>query len=156
MKIQKIAVKRSKGAIAAAAFVVFSSLLLGLMAANSPRKSTGSLSKHKAAANLTHDARGSAARLQEAYGKLPLSFEAKEGQADDSVQFFARGHHYGLFLMSDQAVMALRAPSSGNGESGRFRGEPIQTTDKSNFTLLGMRLSGARRDARASGLKPLA
>src|ERR1700730_6443779 len=33
-----------------------------------------------------------------AYGKLPLSFEANQGQTDKSVNFVARGGGYSLFL----------------------------------------------------------
>src|SRR6266404_5944701 len=32
--------------------------------------------------------------LKEAYGKLPLSFEANQGQTDTSVQFLSRGNGY--------------------------------------------------------------
>ncbi|OYW00307.1 MAG: hypothetical protein B7X11_04610, partial [Acidobacteria bacterium 37-65-4] len=37
-------------------------------------------------------------RVVDAYGKLPMSFEANRGQADPSVRFLARGSGYGLFL----------------------------------------------------------
>src|SRR5205823_5132031 len=42
-----------------------------------------------------------------AYGQVPLSFEANQGQTDAAVQFVARGNGYGLFLTSDQAVLSL-------------------------------------------------
>src|SRR5207247_10544333 len=56
------------------------------------------------------------ATLQAAYGNLPLSFEANEGQSDTQVEFLARGHGYSLFLTPNEAVLALRPPS-GPGES---------------------------------------
>ena len=37
-------------------------------------------------------------RLAESYGKLPLSFEANQGQTDSQVKFLARGRGYTLFL----------------------------------------------------------
>src|SRR2546421_9546693 len=37
------------------------------------------------------------ARVSEAYGKLPLSFEANHGQTDPSVKFFSRGQGYNLY-----------------------------------------------------------
>ena len=40
------------------------------------------------------------ATVQAAYGNLPLSFEANQGQSDAQVQFLARGHGYSLFLTS--------------------------------------------------------
>ena len=47
------------------------------------------------------------ATLQAAYGQLPLSFEANQGQSDAQVQFLARGHGYSLFLTPTEAVLAL-------------------------------------------------
>ena len=49
------------------------------------------------------------ATVQAAYGNLPLSFEANEGQSDAQVQFLARGHGYSLFLTPSEAVLALHA-----------------------------------------------
>src|SRR3712207_5476100 len=49
------------------------------------------------------------ARVAEAYGKLPLSFEASAGQAGDArVKFSSRGDGYQLFLTPAEAVLALR------------------------------------------------
>src|SRR5213593_2346628 len=42
-----------------------------------------------------------------AYGKLPLSFEANDGQADPQVKFLSRGSGYTLFLTSTEAVLTL-------------------------------------------------
>src|SRR5438132_7095066 len=49
------------------------------------------------------------ARLAESYGKIPLSFEANQGQTDPRVKFLSRGSGYTLFLTSDEAVLALRS-----------------------------------------------
>lgn len=51
---------------------------------------------------------GSRARLVETYGKLPLSFEANQGQTDGQVKFLSRGRGYGLFLTANEAVLTLR------------------------------------------------
>jgi hypothetical protein len=45
------------------------------------------------------------AQAWETYGKIPLSFEANEGQADRRVQFLSRGAGFGLFLTSGEAVV---------------------------------------------------
>src|SRR5205807_8335522 len=45
-----------------------------------------------------------------AYGKLPLSFEANQGQTDQQVKFLSRGSGYTLFLTSTEAVLVLRKP----------------------------------------------
>ena len=47
------------------------------------------------------------ARIAEAYGRLPLSFEANRGQADAAVKFLSRGPGYSLFLTSTEAVLSL-------------------------------------------------
>src|SRR5687767_757675 len=47
-----------------------------------------------------------------AYGKLPLSFEANQGQTDSSVHFVARSTGYQLFLTRDEAVLMLRRPGA--------------------------------------------
>lgn len=44
-------------------------------------------------------------QLVEAYGKLPLSFEANAGQADRQVRFLSHGSGYTLFLTSNEAVL---------------------------------------------------
>ena len=51
-------------------------------------------------------------RIVESYGKLPLSFEANEGQTDSQVKFISRGTGYSLFLTSTEAVLSLKTPSS--------------------------------------------
>ncbi len=42
------------------------------------------------------------ARILDGYGKLPLSFEANQGQADARVKFLSRTGGYTLFLTSDE------------------------------------------------------
>ncbi|MBI4482587.1 MAG: SBBP repeat-containing protein [Acidobacteria bacterium] len=58
------------------------------------------------------------ARLIETYGKLPLSFEANQGQAGDEVKFLSRGSGYTLFLSSNDAVLSLNT-SPDNGKHDR-------------------------------------
>ncbi len=48
------------------------------------------------------------AKILDGYGKLPLSFEANHGQADERVKFLSRTGGYTLFLTGDEAVLALR------------------------------------------------
>jgi Beta-propeller repeat len=66
------------------------------------------------------------ARTLDQYGKLPLSFEANQGQSDPQVKYLSRGAGYSLFLTANEAVVSLRpsVPSpSGSGEdkNGRQR-----------------------------------
>jgi hypothetical protein len=41
------------------------------------------------------------------YGKIPLSFEANQGQAADGVKFLSHGQGYALFLTATDAVLAF-------------------------------------------------
>jgi len=57
--------------------------------------------------NAVHKAAG-----QTVYGKLPLSFEANQGQTDPKVKFLARGAGYAFFLTPNEAVLALQRTGS--------------------------------------------
>jgi hypothetical protein len=52
------------------------------------------------------------AQVGQAYGQLPLSFEANQGQTDSPVNFLSRGAGYGLFLTPTEAVLALQQGSA--------------------------------------------
>jgi hypothetical protein len=47
------------------------------------------------------------AKIQQTYGRLPVSFEANYGQTDPQVRFLARGSGYTMFLTPTEAVMGL-------------------------------------------------
>ncbi|MBA3767683.1 MAG: hypothetical protein H0W99_11990, partial [Acidobacteria bacterium] len=61
------------------------------------------------ASTLTKADPATQARVNESYGKLPLSFEANHGQTDERVKFLSRGPGYHLFLTSTEAVLTLAA-----------------------------------------------
>src|SRR6516225_3955510 len=86
-------------------------------------------------------------QLQEAYGRIPLSFEVNQGQTDSRVQYLARGEGYALFLTPTAAVFSLSKPApTSNGHDQPAAAQP------SVGTVLDMQLVGARPDAPASGL----
>jgi hypothetical protein len=58
-------------------------------------------------------------RGSETYGRLPLSFEANQGQTDPQVKFLARGSGYTVFLTPTEAVLTLRAGGSSQRRGGR-------------------------------------
>jgi hypothetical protein len=60
------------------------------------------------------------ARVNMAYGKLPISFEANHGQTDAQVDFLSRGSCYSLFLTSTAAVAVLRNGTSGGSSMLRM------------------------------------
>jgi hypothetical protein len=55
------------------------------------------------------------AAMAATYGRIPLSFEANQGQTDPSVQFLSRGQGYTLFLRPNEAVLALRDAKAKQG-----------------------------------------
>jgi hypothetical protein len=59
-------------------------------------------------------------KLVASYGKLPLSFEANQGQTDARVRFLARGGGYTIFLTDDEAVLTLRKSQPRMSRFGRF------------------------------------
>src|SRR5262249_55153541 len=104
--------------------------------------------------SLIHEARvevlegrrllSAAAGLLQAYGQLPLSFEANRGQTDAQVQFLSRGAGYALFLTPGDAVLSLSQPSATAGASSAGTG-----------AVLRMQLVGADPAAQLVGLDPL-
>src|SRR5881628_4063484 len=55
-----------------------------------------------------------------AYGKLPLSFEANDGQADPQVKFLSRGSGYTLFLTSTETVLILHKDTSAHNINNKL------------------------------------
>jgi hypothetical protein len=61
-------------------------------------------------------------KVMNGYGKLPLSFEANQGQTNAPVRFLARGRGYALFLTGDGGVLSLRKPGVEQGGAAATRG----------------------------------
>src|SRR5215813_11309499 len=47
-------------------------------------------------------------KVMQEYGKLPLGFEANQGQTDPKVKFLSRGPGYQLFLLPHEAIIRLQ------------------------------------------------
>ena len=47
------------------------------------------------------------------YGRLPLGFEANQGQVDAGVRYVVRGGGYTIFLTDTEAVLTLKKASAG-------------------------------------------
>lgn len=60
------------------------------------------------AQQLAPSAAAVSSKLNDSYGKLPLSFEANQGQTNPQVKFLARGSGCTLFLTQNSAVLSLR------------------------------------------------
>lgn len=94
------------------------------------------------------------ARLVETYGKLPLSFEANQGQVDEQVKFLFRGKGYTLFLTSTEAVLLLEARGLGLETSKSIPQVSSLKSQVSNH-VLRMKLIGANPEPKIVGLNEL-
>ena len=96
---------------------------------------------------------GERTRLADAYGQVPLAFEANTGQTDAQVAFLARGAGYALFLTPGEAVLSLHAGPPSGWLAGPDR---KQATESSPPAVLRLRYRGANPSPRLSGLDPQA
>jgi sugar lactone lactonase YvrE len=88
------------------------------------------------------------------YGKLPMSFEANQGQMNPQVRFLSRGEGYSLFLTDSEAVLALRKPGNGEraSQSHPMPGtQAIVNSESIKSDVVRMQLAGANPELRASG-----
>ncbi len=80
-------------------------------------------------------------RASEAYGKLPLSFQANSGQTDSQVEFLAHGSGYTVYLTGGEAVMRLRKEKS--------------TANNPQSSVLRMQLAGGNPQPKVKGSEEL-
>ena len=91
--------------------------------------------------------------MLEAYGKLPLAFEANRGQTDSRVKFLSRGRGYTVFLTSTEAVLALQQPSRVSNTRSNI--DRVAGRESSASSVLRMKLMGAQAPTTIEGLKEL-
>ena len=110
-------------------------------------------------------------RLVAGYGKLPLSFELNQGQAEAGVKFLSRGRGYGLFLTSREATLELQSTSvvrrplsvvrtrklgAGSArDSTMFSGGPTTNNGPRTADVLRLRLDSANQNAVVTGVQEL-
>ena len=74
-------------------------------------------------------------RIRDNYGKLPMRFEANDGQTDQQVKFLSRGRGYTLFLTPQEVVLSLHKsqphPSAEAEENGDWLSKS-DTNSRSN------------------------
>jgi Bacterial Ig-like domain (group 3)/Beta-propeller repeat/Transmembrane protein 131-like N-terminal len=99
------------------------------------------------------------ARILDGYGKLPLSFEANQGQTDARVKFLSRTGAYSLFLTGDEAVLALsgKTPDIGKAKiAGASHTLPSSMAAPKAGGVLRMKLRNANPAAKVTGVDELA
>src|SRR5713226_6909715 len=96
------------------------------------------------------------ARLREGYGKLPLSFEANQGQTDHAVKFLSRGNGYSLFLTPTAAVLRLGIAERGaRNESNERLLAGAAKSKREKSTVLRMKFAGANPTPQIVGMDQL-
>ena len=102
--------------------------------------------------------------MVESYGKLPLAFEANQGQTDSQVKFLSRGAGYSLFLTPTEAVLALsegsqqgpaaraaKAPVAAGAEAPALHAARASISHDKKTAVLRMKLVGANAKAEVIG-----
>jgi len=108
------------------------------------------------ATTLSKPAKATQARLSEAYGRLPLRFEANQGQTDAQVKFLSRGRGYTLFLTPTEAVLVLKRGSGAKDKRPeQTHHETPGPANPQPTTVLHMHLIGANPVPQVSGLDEL-
>src|SRR5262245_14868597 len=90
-------------------------------------------------------------RIEQTYGKLPMRFEANEGQTDARVKFIARAAGYSVFLTGDETVLRLhkREAWSEGAAKRQMMEMPVESV------TLRMTLAGSNSSSRVSGIERL-
>ena len=127
--------------------------LMGCMATQDPAKLQVQVDNGK----FSQPAAKTRPWVNETYSKLPMHFEANQGQADAQVKFLSRGRGYTLFLTSTEAVMVLATTQT---DSDMVTGQRPLTNPKSKIenpksTVLRMKLIGANPQPQVIGLEEL-
>src|SRR5262245_563222 len=116
-------------------------------------------------ARLSQPGQTTHARVFQDYSKLPLYFEANQGQTDSQVKFLLRSNRYTLFLTPTEAVLTLRnAEGMADGRTRPTRNDEFKNphlsviAHQSSFnteTVLRMKLVDANLWPHVAGLEEL-
>jgi hypothetical protein len=91
------------------------------------------------------------ARVSESYGKLPLHFEANQGQTDQRVKFLSRGAGHTLFLTSTEAVVVLTKSEPREARDALKPARKAERRANVTRTVLRTTLVGANPESRVDG-----
>ena len=95
------------------------------------------------------------ARVSATYGKLPLSFEANQGQSDRRVKFLSRGSGYDLFFTPTEVALALSRHAKHSNQDYSDPRKLIEASDErtNSPTVLRMKMVGANPHPLVTGLE---
>jgi hypothetical protein len=98
-----------------------------------------------------------ATEILKAYGKLPPSFEANQGQIGPQVKFLSRGSGFRLFLTGNQAVLLLNRPDVSKREQPQTLSEMAEAkrTHARATSVLRIKLDAANPAPNTVGLDEL-
>src|ERR1700678_4178935 len=94
-------------------------------------------------------------QVMKAYGQLPLSFEANQGQSAADVKYLSRGNGYLLSLRGQEADLTFRqAPAARPVATNRLRMYRTRRVPRApeKFSTLRMHLAGSNPGAEITGL----
>lgn len=131
---------------------------VALLIAFSSRLVRSSLAQESAAEPKTTMKVGvSRTEIADRYGKLPLSFEANEGQTDPQVKFLSHGPGYDLFPTATGAVLTLRKPPSPPIDKFKVpaSGKDISSASVQQASVLRLKMIGANPRAHIEGREEL-
>jgi hypothetical protein len=98
------------------------------------------------------------AKILDSYGKLPLSFEANQGQTDGRVMFLSRTSGYTLFLTGDEAVLAVNSRKT-NADKAKVGSAALtpqsSTAEPKAGGVLRMKLRNSNPAAKVTGANEL-
>ncbi len=143
--------------VASLSMLVVTLLLIGDLPAplkTAPSYAGGGAVPASAAESLARPDAATEARVTDIYGKLPLSFEANQGQSDRQVRFLSRGPGYSLFLTPTEAVLALTKPPAHLKLADPTQATPVRS-EKMTGTVLRMKFVGANHAPKMTGLEEL-
>jgi hypothetical protein len=87
-----------------------------------------------------------------AYGKLPLHFEANQGQTESAVKFLARGKGYSVFLRPAEVMLNVRKSSVAEG---RRQADKAAAPLATKTAAVRIRLMGSQPAPEIVGERPL-
>ncbi|MGH9432920.1 MAG: choice-of-anchor D domain-containing protein, partial [Terriglobia bacterium] len=94
-------------------------------------------------------------KIVESYLRLPLIFEANQGQTNARVKYISRGDGYALFLTDHDAVLELRQASEQPSKRPTARDSRNSKPAAVKVDVLQLELAGSSPSAQAAGLDEL-